>query len=283
MSVRRELSRLRAQLVARYAPPPPLPPIDAVELFQQATGYDPDPWQRQVLTSESSRIVLNCCRQSGKSTTVAVKALHVALSTRSLILLLSRSLRQSGELARKVFEAYRATGRRVPSDAESTLVLELRNGSRIVALPGGDQASIRGFSGVAALIIDEASQCSDELYVALRPMIAVSHGSITLLSTPYGRRGFFFRTWEQAQGWLKIAVTATQCPRLTPEFLREELRELGPHWYSQEYDGAFIESIYSVFLMDEVLATVSSELEPAFPGLNFETWKRARDALSHLS
>jgi hypothetical protein len=206
---------------------------------------------------------------------VAVRALYQALSTKSLILLLSRSLRQSGELARKVFDAYRATGRRVPSDAESTLVLELRNGSRIVALPGGDQASIRGFSGVAALIIDEAAACADELYVALRPMVAVSQGSITLLSTPYGRRGFFYRTWEQAQGWLKIEVKASQCPRLTPAFLREEARELGPHWYSQEYECQFIESVYSVFLMDEVLATVTPETPAAFPGLSFAAWKKS--------
>jgi terminase large subunit-like protein len=264
---------------ARLTPtpePPPLPPIDAIDLFRQATGYDPDAWQRQVLSSESKRTILNCCRQSGKSTTVAVKALHGALSTKSLTLLLSRSLRQSGELARKVFEAYQSTGRRVSADAESKLILELSNGSRIVALPGGDQASIRGFSGVHSLIIDEASQCADDLYVALRPMVAVSQGAITLLSTPYGRRGFFFRTWEQAPGWLKIEVKASQCPRLTPDFLTQEAYELGPHWYSQEYACEFIESVYSVFMMGDVLAAVSSEVQPAFPGLSFETWKKAQ-------
>jgi hypothetical protein len=114
-------------------------------------------------------------------------------------------------------------------------------------------------------------------------MVAVSHGNITLLSTPYGRRGFFFRTWEQAQGWLKIAVTASQCPRLTADFLREELRELGPHFFDQEYNCAFIESIYSVFVMDEVFAAVSPKVQPAFPGLTFESWKRDRDALSRMS
>jgi hypothetical protein len=220
-------------------------------------------------------MILNCCRQSGKSTVVAVKALMGALSMKSLMLLLSRSLRQSGELARQVFDAYESTGRRVSAEAESKLVLELRNGSRIVALPGGDQASIRGFSSVNALYIDEASQCAEDLYVALRPMVAVSGGSITLLSTPYGRRGFFYRTWEQAQGWLKIEVKASQCPRLTSAFLAEELRELGPHWYAQEYDCQFIESVYSVFAMDDIMAAVSSEVPPAFPGLSFAAWKRS--------
>jgi hypothetical protein len=267
-TLQRRLARVKAKL-APPPEPPPLPYINAVELWRQAMGTDPDPWQRIVLRSHDPRIILNCCRQAGKSSVVAVKGLHGALYTpKSLTLLLSRSLRQSGELARKLFDAYEATGRRVSADAESTLCLELSNRSRIVALPGGDQASIRGFSGVSSLIIDEASQCTDELYVALRPMVAVSGGSITLLSTPYGRRGFFYRTWEQAQGWLKIQVTASQCPRLSADFLREELRELGPHWYAQEYECEFIESVYSVFMMDEVFATVSPGLQPAFPGLS---------------
>ena len=59
-------------------------------------------------------------------------------------------------------------------------------------------------------------------------MIAVSVAPMMLLSTPFGRRGFFYRVWSQSQRWLKIQVTAEQCPRLTPDFLAEEMIELGP-------------------------------------------------------
>lgn len=38
-------------------------------------GMDPDPWQIDVLHGEPPRVLLNCCRQAGKSTTVAVLAL----------------------------------------------------------------------------------------------------------------------------------------------------------------------------------------------------------------
>ena len=187
-----------ARLKAQWTPPPAvptLPPMDAVALWRQAMGTDPDPWQAAVLRSDDPRIVLNCCRQAGKSSVVAIKSLHVGLyEPKSLILLLSRSLRQSGELARKVFDAYAATGRQVPPEAETKMALELSNGSRILALPGGDEASIRGYSGVRLLLIDEASRVSDALYIALRPMLAVSSGSIILLSTPFGKRGFFYLT-----------------------------------------------------------------------------------------
>src|SRR5262245_44634880 len=117
-------ARVRRQLQATYDPPPAvptLPPMSPLDLWHQAMGCEADPWQATVLTSEAPRIVLNVCRQAGKSTVVAIKALHVALSQPdSLILLLSRSLRQSGELARKLFTAYKAVGRgQVSADSET--------------------------------------------------------------------------------------------------------------------------------------------------------------------
>jgi Terminase large subunit, T4likevirus-type, N-terminal len=257
-----------ARLQARFVPPPAvpvLPPMDAVELWHQVMGTAPYPWQETVLKSEDPRICLNCCRQAGKSSVVAVKALHMGLyQPKSLILLLSRSLRQSSELARKVFDAYETSGRKVPPQSETTLALELSNGSRILALPGGDEAAIRGFSGVRALVLDEASRIPDSLWVAVRPMIAVSGGSIMLLSTPFGKRGFFYRVWSQSQRWLKIQVTAEQCPRLTPDFLAEEMIELGERWYSQEYRCQFVESVGQVFSDAAIDAAFHDDIAPLF-------------------
>jgi hypothetical protein len=168
-------------------------------------------------------------------------------------------------LARKVFDAYqRAARERVPAESASKLALELRNGSRILALPGGDEGALRGFSGVRCLIIDEASRCPDSLYVALRPMIAVSQGSLLLLSTPFGKRGFFYRVWTQSERWLKIQVTAEQCPRLTPDFLAEEMIELGPRWYAQEYGCQFVEAVGQVFPDDVIDAAFSHDVAPLF-------------------
>src|SRR5918999_205272 len=168
--------------------------LDPVELWKAVYHTTPDDWQAEVLRSDHQKVILNTSRQVGKSSTVAVKALHIGLfEPGSLVLLVSRSLRQSSELGKKVFDAYRRLGQVVPPESESKLALELRNHSRILCLPGGDEGSIRGYSGVRALIVDEASRCPDALFTALRPMIAVSGGSMTLLSTPFGRRGFFYQ------------------------------------------------------------------------------------------
>src|ERR671939_2133946 len=109
--------------------------LDPVVLAQQA-GLDPDPWQRDVLRSTAPRVLLNCSRQSGKSTVSALLGLHAALYTPSaLVLMLSPSLRQSAELFRKCLDLYRALGRPVPAQAETSLRLELEGGSRIISLP----------------------------------------------------------------------------------------------------------------------------------------------------
>src|SRR5215216_2763784 len=163
--------------------------------FAKEAGLDPDRWQRDLLASSSERILLNCCRQSGKSTMTAVIALHRALyRPGSLILCLAPALRQSQELFAKVLGFYRDLGRPIPAHAERKLSLELENESRIVTLPGTDK-TIRGFSGATLLIVDEASRAADELYFAVRPMLAVSQGALMMLTTPYGKRGVFYEEW----------------------------------------------------------------------------------------
>src|SRR5262249_27103229 len=101
-------------------------------------GMGPDGWQADLLRSGAPRVLMLCTRQGGKSLTAAGLALREALLTpASLVLLLSPTLRQSGELFRdKVLRLYGALGRPVPALAQSALRLELANGSRIVSLPG---------------------------------------------------------------------------------------------------------------------------------------------------
>src|SRR5215212_11876360 len=115
----------------------------------------------------------------------AIIALHQALSKpSSLILILAPAERQAKELFTKVATSYRALGHAIAADSYRKLGMELSNGSRIEALPGTEK-TIRGFSGVDLLLVDEASRVADELYFAVRPMLAVSGGRLMMLTTPY--------------------------------------------------------------------------------------------------
>src|SRR5690554_6625510 len=112
--------------------------LDPVILSRQI-GIEPDPWQRDVLRTTNEALLMLCSRQSGKSTTAATLGLHGAVyRPDSLTLVLSPSLRQSKEFFAKCVKAYQQLGRPVPADAENTMELKLRNGSRIVSLPGGE-------------------------------------------------------------------------------------------------------------------------------------------------
>ena len=235
--------------------------------FARAVGIEkPDRWQENLLRSEASRVLLNCCRQSGKSTTSAVLALHRALyHPGSLILCLAPSERQSKELFSKIAGFYGRLGRSVPSDSRRKLGMELDNGSRIEALPGSEK-TIRGFSGAALLLVDEASRVEDGLYFAVRPMLAVSGGSLVMLTTPFGKRGVFFEEWQNGAGWERYEVPASECPRIPPSFLEEERRTLPRRVFRQEYECTFEETEDSVFSHEDVQAAISDEVTPMFGG-----------------
>src|ERR687893_290571 len=132
--------------------------------FTEKLGIVPEGWQEDFLRSLADRVLLNCSRQSGKSTMAAIYALHRALyHPGSLVLCLAPALRQSQELFGKVLGFYRSLERPVAPQAERKLSLELENNSRIVTLPGTER-TIRGFSGAALLIVDEAAHVDDGLY-----------------------------------------------------------------------------------------------------------------------
>src|SRR5829696_6533087 len=197
--------------------------------FAEKLGIVPHRWQEDFLRSSADRVLLNCSRQSGKSTMSPVIALHRALYyPGSLVLCLAPALRQSQELFAKIASFYRDLGRPVPAQGERKLSLELENDSRIITLPGSEK-TIRGYSGAALLLVDEASRVDDALYFAIRPMLAVSGGSLMMLSTPFGKRGVFFEEWTGGQGWERYEVPASQCPRIPAEFLDEERAAL-PSW-----------------------------------------------------
>lgn len=226
-------------------------------------GLVPDAWQVDLVKTQERRGLLLCGRQMGKSTAAAALALLTTLlEPPALVLLLSPSERQSGELFRdKVLPLWHAIGSPCRDRPPTQLSLELANGSRIVSLPENEKG-IRGYSGVALLVIDEAARVSDPLYRAVRPMLAVSKGRLLALSTPFGRRGWFYEAWSGTQRWQRIRVPATQCPRIPAEFLAEERRALGERWFNQEYGCSFEEEIGAVFSHADVAAAMSATVQP---------------------
>lgn len=223
----------------------------------KASGLAPDPKQAAVLCGQSKRVLMNCCRQWGKSTTAAALGVREAiLYPRSLVLVFSPSERQSAETLRKACDFNRALGRPVPAVRENVTCLELANGSRVVGLPSVEE-SVRGFSGPRLVILDEASRVPDSLYRAVRPMLARSGGRLVALSTPFGRRGWFWEAWsEGGPGWERHTATIEDCPWADPAMVEEDRKALGPDWFGQEYLGVFLASTGGIFDAASILGAV---------------------------
>ena len=236
--------------------------MDPVLWAREVLGYHPDPWQAKLLRSRSSKIILNCSRQSGKSTTCAALGLHESIYRRpSFGLVIAPSQDQSAELMLK-FDEFRGAVE-LPSDYLSTdtkLAVRFSNGNRFIARPGSEKSS-RSFSAVTLLLEDEAARVPDPLYSSVRPMLAVSNGRHILMSTPFGKQNHFFKIWdEQRDIWEWYEIPAEMCPRISKQFLEEEKRI--NLWFEQEYHCAFLDAEGSVFSSDLFKSLANPSISP---------------------
>jgi len=121
--------------------------LDPVAWCKEALDYHPDEWAQKVMMSPARYVIENVSRQAGKSTMSSALAVHRAVFfDRSLILLVTPTLRQSGELQRKCMRFYDLVDpdhNGLVEDAK--LSIQLTNGSRIIALPGQED-NLRGYS-----------------------------------------------------------------------------------------------------------------------------------------
>ncbi len=239
------------------------PEVSDVLAFAARMGLAADAQQGVVLRSTARRGILNCSRQWGKSTVAAAKAVHRAyMRAGCTVLVASPSSRQSAEFLRKASALVRRLGVRVRGDGDNALSLLFPNGSRIVGLPG-TEATVRGFSAVSMILIDEAARVSDEMYQSLRPMLAVGDGDLWLMSTPCGQRGFFYETWRGTDpDWLRVSVRATECPRIRAEFLAEERMAQTADFFAQEYLCEFTGRDDAVFDRALILAAIDYSIPP---------------------
>ena len=216
-------------------------------------GFFPDEAQARVLemAPQFREIVLNCCRQWGKSTLVAVLLVHRMLTEPgALVLVAAPGARQSGQLVDKVKRFLDVLGIKYGRYGKNDNSALLPNGSAIVSLPA-EGRKIRCFSAVSVLVIDEAAWVPDEVYMALLPTLATTNGDLIVLGTPWEKRGMFYRMMtEDCEGRLRYTGPVTECKRISEAFLTKE-RQRGDAYYRREFLCEFLDS--GKYLIDERL------------------------------
>jgi hypothetical protein len=240
--------------------------FDPVSFAEDRLDFIPDPWQRRLLRSQSQWVMLNCCRQAGKSTTTAIVALHQAIYDPGLVLCVSPSLRQSRELFAKIMGFLKSLEPVEPLGEDNKSSCELANGSRIVSLPG-DPDTVRCYSAPKLVISDEAAYIPDAMQAALAPMLAVSRGRQIDMSSPNGKRGYFYENWEHGEGIERVKIIGRQCPRISAEFLDQQRKKLGPTLFAQEFEGEFTDADTSAFSSELIELALTDDFEPFPPRL----------------
>lgn len=234
--------------------------LDPVLWARERLEISLDPVQADLLSRRGHRELLNCTRQWGKTTVTALGALHeCTYVSGSRVVVVAPSLRQSALLLRRVEELAHRAGVAVESLPGPDPGLRLPCG-RVVALPS-TEATTRGLAGVTWLIFDEAARVSNDLFHSASAYLATTDGRCSLLSTPFGRRGFFYDEHEAGR-YRVTTVRAEDCARISSAFLQEQRLTMPASWFAQEYGCEFTSLEDGVFDHALVLASLSEEVKP---------------------
>src|SRR3954454_18758948 len=244
--------------------------IDPVLWVHHVLGVEPAPWQQDFLRApRGASILVLTARQVGKTTVAAWAIAHFMLCTPGgLSVVACPTQRQSAEAVRKVREILGRVGGEFST--VNVYGLELKNGSRVLALPGSDD-SIRGLTVDGWIVADEASRLTNDLISALHPMRARRpYARFAMLSTAWSRTDPFWTAWANGSpSWLRLRATAEDEGLFSPEFLEQQRIDLGPAAFDREYLGIPSGAQVSPFGWDlyERATHIQVPLVPAGPAL----------------
>jgi hypothetical protein len=207
-----------------------------LETFERAFGVTPKPHQTDYMSDPRPTIVIKG-RQVGMTTAAAGLAVHTALvQPGSTTVIISPSLRQSGEVTDRARLAFWEWNAKLKQDSAS--LLRTAAGSRIISLPGSARG-IRGYA-CALVIIDEAAFVDDDTWNAARPLVAATGGRLIVQSTPGLALGWFHElVTDPPPDWAVLRVTSEEAGTIDPAFLEAERATMAPELFAQEYGAEF--------------------------------------------
>lgn len=225
--------------------------------------FEWDKWQQDVLDTQGS-ITIRCGRQVGKSEVISEKVLRLARDHPGTVtMVIAATQRQASLLFEKITAKILAAGIELVEKPTMTKLVTCA-GSRIYCLPAGRSGyGIRGFT-VDFLVGEEAAFIAESVWTAVTPMMSVSRetrgfGWIILLSTPFGRGGYYYNTFTD-KNFTSFHVSAEDCKRHSRSFLRSEKKRMSKIEYAQEYLGEFAEA-YNQFFPTDLIKECMSFIE----------------------
>jgi hypothetical protein len=240
---------------------------EEVQIFKHK--FKKDIWQEEFLQTEGDKI-LCCGRQIGKSEICGEDGGQYAiLNRKTTILMIAPTERQAQLLFNKTLDFLELNYRKYikkGKDRPTKSKIQLKNGSLIYCLPTG--LSGTGIRGLTIDRVDEASRIPEDVWIAVEPMLLTTGGDTILLSTPFGRQGYFYdvlinkekafnsftrfeTTSEKVIEEREICETWTEKQRERAlQRLESAKARMTKNQYAQEYLGQFIDDVAQFFTDD---------------------------------
>ena len=224
-----------------------------VEFAEKKLGIKLDEWQRDYIKTEGN-VAIRAARQSGKSFAQSLRvALFALLNKGTQTLIIGAVDRQSVGLFEKVKSHITNLAKWNIKGKPTMHKIELTNGSKIIAEPAGRTGYGLRFLTIHKLVCDEAHYIPEEVFIAVRPMLATTDGTIDLLSTPKGNKGYFYDAFEDEEtkkDFKQFHVRWQDCPRHSESFIKRERRTMTKLQFAQEYDAVFLDSLQAFFTLE---------------------------------
>lgn len=210
-------------------------------------NFHPYPYQKKLLNDTSKRIIACMGRQTGKTTTIATKAIHHAYTNpNTTTLIISPSLRQSMIMFDKILTLTQQNPHLAQSITRKTrTIIQLTNNSQIIALPCSENL-LRGYTTQLAICDEAAFMPEKTITQIIYPMLTTTNGTAILISTPWDKNHFFHKAYTNPT-YSTYKVKTNQCPLVKPEFLKEMQQNMTHESYQREYEAEFAEATNSYF------------------------------------
>ena len=271
--------------------------IDPSIFSKYYLGITPFVYQDQVLNDKSKRITVCSSRQIGKTYVVEIKALHFAMfHPNKTVLVFSKNIKQSQKFLRNMkqmmFDGMQFVNREFESkktpfsnDEDPAYIFpcavdktkpdnmtefSLDNGAVIMSLPATD--SSRGYTA-DLVIVDEAGFVPDEIFdQVIEPTVRFTGGTIIMLSTPKGQRGFFFRYFDPEDKrddheYVRYWWNWELCPnKEIREMTMRKRKDLDPLTFAQEYEAQFAIDADAFLAKKKVDNATDEDMEMLYEG-----------------
>lgn len=227
-----------------------------------------DEWQKEFINENNDKILVSG-RQTGKSEAAAYDNAQYALrNPKRTCLIVSKTERQAMELLYKTLNflsEMKASEICKGKDRPTQSKIKLKNGSQIISLPTGTAGEGIRYLTAHKLTVDEAQLVGDDVFTAITPMLLTTGGKITLLGTPQGKQGYFWKAYENKLSRFKVFhVNSEEVIKNRPisetwqawrkdaalAHLAKEKEMMSAKQYAQEYLGVFVEDLNQYFSDD---------------------------------